>query len=229
MLRTLTSSLVLLIACSAGAAAMEVADLRFGAGVGPTPKGNGGVFTSDAGGNLTVDTTYASRSAGTLLISGTIGTLDPLGFLFGGELRYAAGESGIDSMTVSNTAVSLAGVPESNYVESAAAIHAGFGWAPSERTHFELLALAGFAQATLDSPADISTDNLASEKGSGTGVLYGVRAGWFTTFDSRWQLGLEVEWTHTAIDLTTDYADGRLLSTIDTMGLGARALLGYRF
>jgi hypothetical protein len=229
MLRTLTTSVMMLIACSAGAAAMEVEDLRFGFGVGPTPKENGGTFTADSGGALYTEATYASRSAGTLLISGTAGTLDPVGLLFGGELRYSAGESSIDSLADNGVALPTPGIPESTYIESAAALHAGFGWAPSERTHVELLALAGFAYATLDSPANVHTSNLGSQQGRGTGVLYGIRAGCFRTFDSQWQLGIEAEWTHTSVDLTTDFVEGRLQSTVTTMGIGARALLGYRF
>ncbi len=209
---------------------MEVEDLRFGFGVGPTPKGHSGIIALDTGETATTDISYASRSAGTLLISGTVGTLDPVGFLLGGELRYSAGESSIDSMTIHGGTVSLQGVPESDYVESAAALHAGFGWAASEHTHFECLALAGFAQTTMDSPAvRISDGSLTSENSRGTGVLYGIRAGCFRTFDSQWQLGIEAEWTHTSVDLTTDYVHSRLQSTVTTMGIGARALLGYRF
>ncbi len=222
---------VCLLAGSASLAAMDVADLRFGFGVAPMPDEQSGTFTANDGSGATmgVDIDYAGRSGGTLVISGTVGSLEPFGVLFGAEGRYSNGEAGINEMRLDGTPFPLDTVPESRYSESAMALHAGIGWAVTPSSHIELLALVGYSWLTIDAPANISTSNQTTNSGRGSGPLVGARLGFFTTLASQWQLGAQVEWTRTTADITTHYLDGTLETTMETVGPGARAVLGYRF
>ena len=219
-----------LLAGSASLAAMEVADLRFGFGVAPMPDELDGTFLGSQGqGNSGVELEYAGRAAGALVISGTVGSLEPFGVLFGAEGRYINGESSIDQMRLDGSVYPIQNLPESRYSESSMALHAGVGWTPTANSHVELLVLAGYSWVTINTPANISTVNPTTEDGRGSGVLVGARAGWYLTMASQWQLGVEAEWTRTSADITSDYLDGTLKTTIETTGPGARAVLGYRF
>jgi len=221
---------VCLLAAAATCTAVEVADLRFGLGVAPMPDESSGTWTATGSTTPVSDvTTFAGRAGLGFTVSGTIGTLEPVGLLFGAEGRYSVGEAGINSETVNGVSIDLSTIPESTYTEADAVLHAGVGWAITERAHFELLGLIGLAYVTIDSPANIFTSNQSTQQGQGNGTIVGARGGWYYTFESRWQLGLEAEWTRTSADITTNYIDGHLNTTIETAGASARAVLGYRF
>ncbi len=226
MSRLVASSMVLFAVCTSAAGAMEVRDLRFGIGLGPTPDDHSGTFTPDDGSApFPVKFGFGAGDAVTGVISATYGSLDPIGFIGGLDLRYSNGHSTMDLLNGSSLAGR--GAPDSSYVESAAALHAGLGWALGESDHLELVGLLGIAWVELESPANIST-NLAAQRGQGSGVVSGARIGWHHTWVSNWQIGLEAEWTTTDADLTTNYKDGTLESTMVNSGYGARVVLGYR-
>jgi hypothetical protein len=226
MPRFIVPTMLVFTVCAAGASAMEVRDLRFGLGIGPTPDGHSGVFTpNDGSAPFAFDVDYGASTATTGLVSATFGMLDPIGLIAGAELRYSNSDSSMDRIW--NASIAGRGAPGSSYTESAAALHAGIGWAPGEADHFEAVGIMGFAWATLDSPANVF-GNIDAQRGNGNGMIYGARLGWMHTWESRWQVGLQIEWTETDIDLTTNYIDGTLTSQLETSGVGARALIGYR-
>jgi hypothetical protein len=200
-----------------GAEKVDFADLRIGLGAGPMPNDQKG----DLSGTPASDG-YDGGPGVSASVGVHYGSLSPLGLLWGGEWNYV---SGAMDMT-SQDGVSLAGTgtPSAQFSQSALILNGGFGLATSSQSHLSLVALAGLAWVTLDSKATTGTS-----KGRGNGTLFGGRVGWYYTGESRWQCGIEADWTKMEADLITDYATNRYDSTTINSGVSGRAILGYRF
>jgi hypothetical protein len=214
------SPVLLSLALVATCTGAEIADLRFGLGVGPLPEDHDGRFDPNDGSTpVATGDDFAGGTSVSGVVSGTFGSFDSYGLLFGIDLRHAGGTMSMDG----SDGFSLAGrgAPSSTYTESGIAGHAGLGLTTGGSSHLEVLGLMGTSWITLDVPANLN-GNVDEEDARGSGFIYGARVGWYHTLASNWQLGVCAEWTRTT-------ADGRFEASLETTGLGARVGFGYRF
>lgn len=225
-----------------GDSATHVADIRMGLGFGPLPKKNDGTITSfpSAPGFVGTEdsTTFESSPGLAVTLGGVVGSLDPVGLLLGGELRYLNGEQQVSEMTDENglrtrreiAAAAGDSVPDMSYSQFGIAGLAGVGFAFSRSVHLEVLALAGLDWVTADLLANRLGPNLQIQEGTGPGYTLGGRVGaYWTDAETSWQFGLEAEWLRTRSELNTSYIDATTESTVVNRGISVRAVIGHRF
>ncbi len=241
--------LAVLLAAVAVAPALEVdlADLRFSGGIAPLPDKSEGVYTNVkaappgvVNGSPRVDTYEKDATAVGVDISATYGSLTPVGFIYGGALRYANGTMQLESIAypsvgINDTRASFEAqgyrVPADSWTTIGLAAQAGLGWAISDSWHVEALGILGADWLTLDTFSAITgTTQTYANEGRGLGWTWGGRAGvYWTDPDTRWQFGALAEWTSTQGTVRTDYADNTVEFDVVARGIGLRAVIGRRF
>jgi hypothetical protein len=208
--------LTICAATSLMAADQRIADLRFGLGAGPMPDHQQGTLNGS-----TASDGYSGGTAVSGTINVTYGFADPVGLVWGGELNYLGGSMDMrtqDGAPVANDA------PTAQFTQTSFVLAAGLGIATGITSHAELTGLAGICRTTLDAKA-----TTAEQRGQGNGYVFGGRLGWYWTSPSRWQVGLQADWTRADSDLKTRYLNGLYTSNVVNQGFGGRAIVGYRF
>lgn len=240
MIRTTVPALLFLgiSACAAVDDGVEVADLRFGIGIGPMPQHHSGTVISDGTGNRSsFNESFESGPALAVTLTGVYGTLNPYGLLIGAEFRHITGEVAYQSLQTGGSTYSTRDLESTfgnrpkdiNYVESSGVLLGGCGYALTPHLHFELLAFAGLSYIECDGLAIDSTNHLKSQRGGGNGSTYGIRTGSYWTASNNCQIGIEGEFFRTEADTMIGYDGSRHEGSIDNHGFSVRGVLGYRF
>jgi hypothetical protein len=233
------ASLTLLLIIGATVQALEsngpdmlVDDIRIGFGVAGLPT------KQENEDNLTDVYGQSYGFSGTL--GGVVGHLDPVGLLYGGEIRYLSGDMTLDKMEVDGKTVATASqleqgtgssLPDSTYTEVGIAANIGAGFAMTDNLHLELIGIGGVNWTTLDRVAiNVDTGKLMTTEGAGWGYTLGGRVGMFWTDpNSNWQYGLTGEYTYSNAELEVEYINATVTGDVDYSTFSLRASMGSRF
>lgn len=234
------ASLTLLLIIGATVQAVEsnapdmlVDDIRLGFGVGllPDEQDNRYIGTTDV---------YEQSYGFSGTLGGVVGHLNPVGFLYGGEIRYFEGAMSLDRLefesggSLSAEAIEdgfNSEVKDATYTEAGIAANIGVGFAMSDSVHLELIGVGGFNWVTMDRIAImVDTGKLGTSEGDGWGYTLGGRVGLFWTDpDSKWQYGLSAEYTYNNAEIEVDYIDAKVTGDVIYSSYALRASLGSRF
>lgn len=211
-------AVALLTTCAASlmAADLSIADLRFGLGAGPMPDEQKGTINGSGASDG-----YSGGTAVSVTMNVTYGFADPIGLVWGGEVNHLGGSM---DMETQDGAPVASDAPRAEFTQTSFLLTAGVAIATGIASHAELTGLGGICRTTLDAKA-----TTGEQRGQGSGYVFGGRVGWYWTSASRWQLGLQADWTRADSDLKTSYLNGRYTSTVVNQGFGGRAIIGYRF
>lgn len=234
---------LLLLLAAAGLAAVEtgttVADVRVSLGIAPMVdeiQGTAVAPASEAGKQLTER--YEDSPGLAAALTSTYGRLAPVGPLIGIQLQSVTGTRDYSSLTYDGVHYTRANLeatagdtmPGMSFSQSSIAANLGLGWALSPVFHLELIGIAGLAWTTMSAPANLGGPNLETQQGKGWGNVFGGRlGGYWTSQETGWQCGLEVEYTRFDSELTFSYLDTKHEVDAVNEGLGARFVVGHRF
>jgi len=212
-----------------------VEDIRLGFGLGAMPDEYAGSGTTPA--SASIVHRYDDSPGLSVMLSSTYGQLEPVGVLYGVQFTSLTGEMDYESLTVNGSTSSAKNlktatgdnVPGMGFSQTGMAVNLGAGWALTPGCHIELLGIAGLAWTTWDSLDPDTSAGLKKLQGQGWGHTFGARLGvYWTDVVSKWQFGLESEYTNTQTALETDYATSKLEGDIDNGGMAFRLTLGRR-